>query len=127
MQLEILEGTHVQIIVGSRTSAAGGGTLPTLLDAAAVERPAPRSGRAVLKGCLVVLLLAASFAAGDYFGGRPHAPELTRAAAASPSPAVPPVNTTASPIALCHTSRWCRLRAGTSPLSFRNSFSSRRR
>jgi hypothetical protein len=51
MLLEIPEGAHIQIIVGSRTSTAGAATLPALLEeAAAVERPAPRSGRAMLEG-----------------------------------------------------------------------------
>ena len=89
MLFEIPEGAHIQIIVGSRAPAAGRDTPPALLDAAPVERPAPRSGRPLLKGGLALMLLAASFIAGDYFASRPRAPELTRAAAALARPAAP--------------------------------------
>jgi hypothetical protein len=87
MQFEIPEGVRVQIIVGSLDPAGRGGTLPAVVPAAPVDPQAARSGRLVLKGGLVVMLLAASFGAGDYFATRPRAPELTRATAALPRPA----------------------------------------
>jgi hypothetical protein len=87
MQLEIPESAHVQIIVRSPVTAASGNLLPALFDAASAERPAPRSSPLLLKGGLIVMLLVASFAAGDYFAGRPRSPELARAAAALPRPA----------------------------------------
>jgi hypothetical protein len=85
MLLEFPENAHVQIIVGRSVLAAC--TLPALLDAPSVERPTGRAGRPLLKASLAVMLLAASFAAGDYFASRPRAPELARAAAALPRPA----------------------------------------
>ena len=87
MQLEIPEDAHVQIIIGSPASVACGGTLPALRNPPPAEQPAPRSGRLLLKGGVLVMLLADSFAGGGYFANRPHAPELTRAAAALPRPA----------------------------------------
>jgi hypothetical protein len=85
MQFEIPDGAQVQIIVGSSIPAANGRTLPALLEGKC-ERPATRSGRPLLKGSLVVMLLAASFAAGHYLGG-PNTPEVARVAAALPRPA----------------------------------------
>jgi hypothetical protein len=93
MQFDIPEGAHVQIIIGRPAAAAIGGTLPALLDAAAVERPASRSGRPLLKGGLVVMLLAAAFAGGHYYASRSSAPaaftagSLAQAAPALPRPA----------------------------------------
>jgi hypothetical protein len=85
MQFELLPDAHLQIIVAS--PAARGGSWPALRDPPPVEQLALRSGRLLLKSGVFVMLLTASFAAGDYFASRPHAPELTRAAAVLPRPA----------------------------------------
>src|SRR5262249_42958049 len=87
MRFEIPEGVPVQIIVGSVDPAGQVCTLPAVIPAVPVDPKTARSGRLLVKGGLVVMLLAASFGAGDYFASRPHAPELTRAAAAPPRPA----------------------------------------
>ena len=87
MQFEIPEGVRLQIIVGSLDQAGRGCTLPAVVHAAPVEPKAARSGRLLLKGGLAVMLLTASFGAGDYFATRPRTPEPTRAVAALPRPA----------------------------------------
>jgi hypothetical protein len=88
MQLEIPETAYVTIVIGRAVPAIGAGAPPTVLDAAPGERSPPRSGRPLLKGCLAVLLLAASFAAGDFVANRPGAaPAL---AVTDPPPAALP-------------------------------------
>jgi hypothetical protein len=92
MQIEIPADAQVQIIVGRVRPAIGEGGLPMV-----VEREAPassdagRGGRRLLKGTIAVLLLASSFAAGDYFGKAPNTLHLADAvtASAAPRPAVP--------------------------------------
>jgi hypothetical protein len=87
MQFEIPEGVRVHIIVGSLEPTERGCTLPAVIHAAPVEAKTVRSGGLLLKGGLVVMLLAASFGAGDYFATRPRTPELTRDTATLPRPA----------------------------------------
>jgi len=70
MQLEIPEVAYIQIVICRSAPAAGVGALPTVLEAAPGERSPPRSGRPLLKASLAVLMLAASFAAGDFVASR---------------------------------------------------------
>jgi hypothetical protein len=95
MQFEIPEDAHVYIVIGKPATAkvcavdpGAAGTLLAVPGDAAAGRPAPRSGRLLLKGGLGLMLLAGSFAVGQHFGSSPHAPELARTAAALPRPAL---------------------------------------
>jgi hypothetical protein len=92
MQIEIPADAQVQIIVGPGRTPIGESGLPMLVEReAAASSGAARGGRRLLKGAVAVLLLASSFAAGDYFGRAPNTLRLADAATASaaPRPAVP--------------------------------------
>jgi hypothetical protein len=92
MQIEIPVDAQVQIIIGRVRPAIGESALPMLVEReAAASSGAGRGGRRLLKYAVAVLLLASSFAAGDYFGRVPGTLHLADAATASAAarPAIP--------------------------------------
>jgi len=91
MQIEIPADAQVQIIVGHGRAAIGESGLPMLVEREAAASSGGRGSWRLLKGAVAVLLLASSFAAGDYFGRAPATLHLADAATASaaPQPTVP--------------------------------------
>jgi len=78
MQIEIPTDAQVQIIVGRARPAIGESGLPA-------SPGAGRGGRRLLKGAVAVLLLASTFAAGDYFAKTPDRINPAYAAASGAS------------------------------------------
>lgn len=80
MQLMIPEGAQVHIVIGHATPLA-------LPPPAAPPATAPRSGRPLLKGAVVLLLVAGAFAGGRHLAARPDGLGAAEAALAMPQAA----------------------------------------
>ncbi len=84
MNLELPEGTTVQIFIGRPVPAA------LAADAAAISAPAPRRARPLLKGAGVIVLIGVAFYLGQHSVVRHPGVDVAAAADATPLlPALP--------------------------------------